>query len=77
MWFVLDKTNQCNLAVIWAWYEIKYPCQLGERKTWPMASHNSSTCDHRPYTTSSAASDHRTMCIHALGEEAGEKITPH
>ena len=74
MWFVIDKTNPCNLAVIWAWYEIKYPCQPGERKTWPMAS---PTCDHRPYTTSSAASDHKTMCIHALGEEDGKKITPH
>eukprot|EP00966_Prymnesium_polylepis_P205590 4764297-Prymnesium_polylepis.1 len=45
MWFVHDKTNPCNLAVIWAEYETKYPCPPNERKRWPMAS---PTCDRRP-----------------------------
>eukprot|EP00966_Prymnesium_polylepis_P261406 6037982-Prymnesium_polylepis.1 len=41
MWFVYDDTNPCSLPVIWAQYEIKYPCPPEERKVWAMASPSS------------------------------------
>ena len=53
---------------------MKYPCPLEKRFSWPAVS---PTGNDAPYTTSAAASDHKRMCIAALGEEEGKKKTPH
>eukprot|EP00966_Prymnesium_polylepis_P264283 6105154-Prymnesium_polylepis.1 len=74
MWFVYDDTNPCSLPAIWAQYEIKYPCPPEERKVWAMASPSG---DRTPYTLDQAASDHKKLCIHALGEAEGKPIIPH
>eukprot|EP00966_Prymnesium_polylepis_P008137 187548-Prymnesium_polylepis.1 len=57
MWFVYDDTNPCSLPVIWAEYEIKYPCPPEERNVWTMASpwataHRTLLTKRRPTTRS-------------------------
>ena len=74
IWLLYDDTNPLSLPVIWAEYELKYPCPPAERAKWPMASPR---CGKMTYSTSTAAADHKTMCVAALGEEAGRKKTPH
>ena len=73
MWFVYDDTNELSLPVAWAQYELKYPCASQDRASWPMVSPHGNQV---PYTTSTAAADHKIICVEALGDE-GKSITPH
>ena len=74
MWARYDSDNEFNLPVVWAKYELKYPCPLSQRRAWPMAS---PTGDGKPFKLAGAAADHKTICVLALGETEGRKITPH
>ena len=74
MYFVYDDTNEFNLPMAWADYELRYPCPPDQRHGWPAISPNG---DAMPFKKNEYRANHKQACVAALGISRGRFVTPH
>jgi hypothetical protein len=67
MWFRVDSSNPRNFAHAWKMWELRHPCEVGRRGSWPAFS---PTADGVPFTTRAVHADIKTLLAHACDATA-------
>ena len=73
-WFRYDDTNPLNFAYQWQQWELRHPCPLESRQTWPAFS---PTGNGSAFSTAQAARLFNVLLIHAIGAAAALTRTIH
>lgn len=73
-WFRHDDADPLNFAAAWVRYELKYPCAMETRRSWPAFS---PAGDETCFTSSQFVSQHKQLLVHSIGAEDAEGRTPH